>query len=91
VTRGATLIELMVALLLMSLLTGLAAATLGTRRPTPRSLHERAFDRARLNAARSGRAVQASAGGAHALFLPDGRAVGVGLDYLTGEATRADR
>jgi prepilin-type N-terminal cleavage/methylation domain-containing protein len=90
-SRGATLIELMVALLLMGVLTGLAAATLGARRPTPRNLREQAFDRARRDATRDGRAVQVSAGGAEALFLADGRAVGLGLDYLTGEAIRAGR
>ncbi|MFL5493502.1 MAG: Tfp pilus assembly protein FimT/FimU [Gemmatimonadales bacterium] len=89
--RGATLVELMVTLLLIGVLTGLGAATLGARRPTQRSLRDQAFDRGRLDAARSGRAVRVTAAGSEAYFLPDGRAVGAGLDYLTGEVIDADR
>jgi len=84
--RGVTLVELLVVLVLLGLIfsvSGLALASLGAPRASARV---RALEVARAKAVRSGLPVLDSA----VLFLPDGRAMGPGVDPLTG-APRASR
>lgn len=92
---GVTLIELLVVLVLLGLLfmvSGLALASLGTPKGAARA---RALTAARSRAIRSGVPVFADGDsvvvGASrlpqptpVLFLPDGRAIGPGMDPLTG-------
>jgi prepilin-type N-terminal cleavage/methylation domain-containing protein len=90
--RGTTLLELMVTLAVLGLLTGTAAAALGTLRRPEAARWASDVARARDSAIRTGRPVRVSGdSGYRALLLPDGRAVGPGLDPLTGEVTDAAR
>jgi prepilin-type N-terminal cleavage/methylation domain-containing protein len=89
--RGVTLAELMVTLVLLGVLSGLSAAILGTLRDIKPTARAQVVARARLRAVRTGQSVQLEddrLGGT--LFLPDGRAIGPDVDYLTG-APRASR
>ena len=77
---GVTLVELLVVLTVLSVIlgvTGLALGTLRTPRETELVLELR---QARAAAIRSGVPRTTH----HALFHPDGRAVGPGVDLLTG-------
>ena len=88
--RGVTLIEMMVVLVILGAMTGVAAATLGSLRPPTMQGWKSDVLRARDSAIRSGRPVVLHTdSGYRALLLPDGRAVGGGLDHLTGEVTDA--
>lgn len=83
--RGTTLVELIVTLALLGLLSGLAAATLGGWRQSEPDARARLLSRARERAIRTGMRVRLDdPHGKSVLFLPDGRAVGEGLDPLTG-------
>lgn len=94
---GVTLIELLVVLVLLGLIfsvSGLALATLGSPKDSARV---RTLQAARANAIRSGLPVligsdtlPSSRSPSPVLFLPDGRAIGPGVDPLTG-APRARR
>jgi hypothetical protein len=89
---GATVVELLVSLLVMGLLAGMAGLALTMTRPNEDPVADRLAS-ARALAVRSGRAVSVVADstqpgggtGGRVLFLPDGRAVGAGVDQLTGE------
>jgi prepilin-type N-terminal cleavage/methylation domain-containing protein len=78
--RGFTLLEVVVVLTLFGLVLGASAVALGSLRPPPRSAALKAYEQARTEAIMTGapRSVDA------VLFLPDGRAVGPGIDPLTG-------
>jgi hypothetical protein len=90
--RGTTLVELVVALLVLGLGSGIAALALGGLRPPPPDPWREAVGRARSAALREGRAVPVHGdSGRSALLLPDGRALGPGLDPLTGEVRSATR
>lgn len=90
--RGVTLIEMMVALVILGALTGVAAATLGSLGPPRVQGWKSDVLRARDSAIRTGRpVVLRTDSGYRALLLPDGRAVGGGLEPLTGEVTDAPR
>jgi prepilin-type N-terminal cleavage/methylation domain-containing protein len=90
--RGVTLIEVVVTLLALGLLTGLAAAAVGSLRRLPVEPWRTAVIRARDSAIRTGRPVVLNGdSGYRAFLLPDGRAIGRGLDPLTGEGTSAPR
>lgn len=97
-TRGVTLLELLVVLVLLGVMfsvSGLALASLGTPKSSARV---RVLEGARAQAIRSGVPVLVSADSLPAshfplppspfpspvLFLPDGRALGPGVDPLTG-------
>jgi prepilin-type N-terminal cleavage/methylation domain-containing protein len=87
-----TLIEMMVALVVLGLLTGMAAATLASLKPPAVAAWRTEVTRARESSIRTGRPVLARAdSGYRALLLPDGRAIGPGLDPLTGEVIHAPR
>ncbi|MGH7527116.1 MAG: prepilin-type N-terminal cleavage/methylation domain-containing protein [Gemmatimonadales bacterium] len=91
-TRGATLIEMMVALLVLGLLAGVSAAAVGSLRPPRLEGWKSEAIRARQSAIQNGRPVMVSTDSGHrALLLPDGRAVGAGLDPLTGEVLHGPR
>jgi prepilin-type N-terminal cleavage/methylation domain-containing protein len=90
--RGVTLVELIVTLALLGLLSGLAAAMLGGLRRSEPDTRPRELARARARAVRTGTRVRLEdASGASVLFLPDGRAVGDGVDPLTGGPSDAAR
>ena len=81
-----TLLELVVALAILGLILGVSGVALASLRPPAGSEVARARQRARAEAIRAGTAVRADS----VLFLPDGRALGPGVDPLTG-AVRAPR
>jgi len=90
--RGSTLVELMVVLLILGLVTGIASFAVRALRSPAESERAKGLSRARAAAIRSGRALSVPAGsGAMIRFLPDGRAIGRGLDPLTGELLDAER
>ena len=90
--RGATLLELTVALTVMALVAGLAVLSVASVRPPPADPWRTAVAHARAAALRTGRPVAVVGdSGATALLLPDGRALGPGLDPLTGEVLSASR
>ena len=77
--RGLTTVELIVVLALLGLVTGLSGPALaGLLRP--RASVPLEMQRLRAAAIRSGRSVSDSG----AMFFPDGRVIGAGLDPLTG-------
>jgi prepilin-type N-terminal cleavage/methylation domain-containing protein len=83
--RGVTLAELMVTLLVLGVLAGLTAASLGSLRTTEPDPYADAAAEARRRAIRTGRPVRLDGdSGGGVLFLPDGRGIGDGVDYLTG-------
>ena len=78
--RGVTLIELIVALALFGLILGVSGLSLASLQPAQRSLAIRTMQRAHSQAIRTGSPVRVDS----VLFLPDGRAIGAGVDPLTG-------
>lgn len=82
--RGVTLLELLVVLALFGILFGVSAVALSALKPPSKSDAVRALERARMEAIQSGTPRTAHG----VLFLPDGRAIGPGVDPLTG-AVRA--
>jgi prepilin-type N-terminal cleavage/methylation domain-containing protein len=81
-----TLLELVVALAILGLILGVSGLALASLRPPAASEVTRVRQQARAEAIRTGTAVRADS----VLFLPDGRALGPGVDPLTG-AVRAPR
>lgn len=90
---GFTLLELMVVLALMSVTLGVTGLAFTTLHVPPVSGRVRALARARTEAIRTGRPVRSVIRTPPAvpvvippapLFLPDGRALGPGVDPLTG-------
>lgn len=81
-SRGVTLVELLVVLVLMSVMLGLSLPLLtSAHRSRPSD-----FEAARVQAARGAAEVRiTSDSGATVLYLPDGQAIGPGIDPLTGE------
>ncbi len=91
--RGVTLVELIVALALLGLILGICTLAIASLRPASGSEILRALAQARAEAIRTGRMVRTVM--YHSplpavLFLPDGSAIGPGVDPLTG-AIRASR
>ena len=84
---GLTLVEMIVALAIIGLIAGVSGLALGGLRPPRESGVIRELRRARAEAIRTGRRVRAESGDSTlttVLFLPDGRAIGPGVDPLTG-------
>jgi prepilin-type N-terminal cleavage/methylation domain-containing protein len=85
VRRGVTLVELIVALAILGLLSGLAAAALGGLRQAQPDARAQALARARVHAIRTGTRVRVDdPSGESVVFLPDGRTVGGAMDPFTG-------
>lgn len=92
-SAGVTLVEMVVVLTLMGVLAGIGGlAFAGLRRPAEDPWTD-SVSSARRAAIDSGVTVLLAADSLHApvLFLPDGRAIGNGVDPLTGEAIHAAR
>lgn len=87
---GVTLIELLVVLVLLGILLGVSGLALASLRPAPALRWTRDLEGARARAIRTGRPVTVrrladSVGDSTAIrFLPDGRALGPGVDPWTG-------
>ena len=85
--RGITLVEMLVVLVVLGLLGGVSVLAVGRLRRPVEPEHVATWRRARTAAIRSGRSVTVPGdGGTVVRFLPDGRAIGAGVDPLTGEA-----
>lgn len=84
-SRGVTLLELLVVLGLLGVILGVSGLALASLRAPPDAAIVTELRRARGEAIRSGQAVTARPPDRPTtLFLPDGRAVGPGVDPLTG-------
>ncbi len=85
---GFTLLEVIVVLVILGLIMGMSGVAFVALRAPGESNRAGELRRARSEAIQAGRPV--SAGGnhspltTHVLFLPDGRAIGSGVDPLTG-------
>jgi hypothetical protein len=75
---------LLVVLLLLSLLLGVTGLAVGSLRAPGRSSRVRVMEAARATAIRSGRPVALTGDSGTVRFLPDGRALGPGVDPWTG-------
>jgi len=90
--RGVTLVELVVALAVVGLLSGLALVGFLSLRPQPSAPWVTAADSARASAVRTGRsAIITDTSGHRVLFLPDGRAIGRDVDPVLGEVPHGAR
>jgi prepilin-type N-terminal cleavage/methylation domain-containing protein len=93
--RGFTLLEVIVVVAILGLIVGMSGlAFVALRAPLQSELvHE--LSRARAEAIKTGRPVVSGNNRAprtaHVLFMPDGRAVGLGVDPLTGAPLDASR
>ena len=90
---GFTLLEVMVVLVILGLIVGMSGlAFVGLRAPRE-STRAGELRRARSEAIQTGRTVtpgdNRAPRTAHVLFLPDGRAIGSGIDPLTGRPVDA--
>ena len=90
--RGTTLVELMVVLLVLGVMAGVSAFAVAGLRLPHEALHRQVLEQARAAAILSGKATSVPAGESPAVrFLPDGRALGPGVDPFTGEVLDATR
>lgn len=90
---GFTLVELIVVLAIMGLMAGISGLAMTSLRPPRESVCAQALRRARAAAIRTGQPTRAEITPGAAsdcsvlpapMFLPDGRALGTGVDPLTG-------
>lgn len=90
---GFTLVELMVVVTILGLMTALSGMAIAGLREPPHTQQRRALVLARTAAIRTGRPIRAvtcDSTGANCsvlrapMFFPDGRALGAGVDPLTG-------
>ena len=91
--RGFTLLEVMVVVAILGVIVGVSGLGFASLRVPPASAWTRAVNRARVDAIRRGQSVRALVPDSLAapLFLPDGRAIGPGVDPLTGLPLRGAR
>jgi prepilin-type N-terminal cleavage/methylation domain-containing protein len=82
--RGVTLLELLVALAVLSMLFGLSSVAVGSLSAPPTAARVRQLAAARASAIRSGVPVSVIVDSEVYRFLPDGRGSGRGVDPLTG-------
>lgn len=90
-SRGVTLVEMIVVLVLMGVLAGIGGLAVASLQRPAADPWRTAVAIARARAIDGGTAVVLAADSTHGavLFLPDGRAVGAGVDPFTGEVTGA--
>jgi prepilin-type N-terminal cleavage/methylation domain-containing protein len=96
---GVTLLELLVVLVILGVIVGISGLALTTLRTPREAAVLRTLRRGRAEAIRSGHPVRVRTDSVPTgdlersvvLFLPDGRAVGPGVDPLTGAPTHASR
>jgi prepilin-type N-terminal cleavage/methylation domain-containing protein len=85
---GVTLVELLVVIAILGVIAGVSGVAFTSLHAPHASERIRAMRAARAQAIRQGKAVAFPFGGPRvrpsALFLPDGRAIGTGIDPLTG-------
>lgn len=81
---GVTLVELLVALVIVGVMTGLGALSVLSLRPGPRAMALDSMASARRRAIRDARPVVLRDGTQVLRFLPDGRVLGGMVDPLTG-------
>jgi type II secretory pathway pseudopilin PulG len=86
---GVTLVELLAVLLMLGLLLGVSGMALGSLSTPKESKRVRDLERARATAIRTGIASSVTLDSAIVRFLPDGRALGPGVDPLTGSPDAA--
>jgi prepilin-type N-terminal cleavage/methylation domain-containing protein len=97
--RGFTLVETIVVIAVLSMTVGISGLAFASLKAPREAARIRELRRAREAAIHAGRPVTVTVGASDAesihaprarlvLFLPDGRAIGVGVDPLTGEPTR---
>lgn len=79
-TWGVTIVELLIALAILGVVLGVTGLALGSLRSPRESEQVMNLRRARIEAIRSGVPRTTH----EVLFLPDGRAIGAGVDPLTG-------
>jgi prepilin-type N-terminal cleavage/methylation domain-containing protein len=90
--EGTTLVELIATLAILGLVAGIGAVTLGGWRRAGADETADLLAAARARAIGTGTRVRVDRpGGESVLFLPDGRALGGGLDPLTGAVPDASR
>ena len=85
--HGTTLVELLVVLVILGLMMGAAGLALASLRPPTDDGTRRALELGRMQAIHQGRPVVVTIDSLHAVrvrFLPDGRAIGAGVDPVTG-------
>ncbi len=83
--QGVTLVELLAVLLVLGLMLGVSGLALGSLRMPKASQSLRDLEQARAAAIRTGVPTSAKMDSMVVRFLPDGRALGPGVDPLTGE------
>lgn len=81
---GVTLVELLAVLLVLGLMLGVTGLALGSLRRPTQSERVRDLEHARSAAIRTGVATSVRVDSSVVRFLPDGRALGPGVDPLTG-------
>lgn len=90
--RGATLVELMVVLFVLGVMAAVSGFAVAGLRAPAQTDRDQMLSEAQARAIRSGKAVTITPeGGASVRFLPDGRAIGAGVDPLTGQVLDARR
>jgi prepilin-type N-terminal cleavage/methylation domain-containing protein len=92
---GVTMVELLVVIAILGLIVGMSGFAFTSLRAPRASERTRALRAARAHAIREGKPVALPFGGSRvrpsALFLPDGRAIGTGVNPLTGVPTDASQ
>ncbi len=84
---GVTLLELLVVLAILGVVLAVSGLALGAFKPSPTDERVRELQRTRAEAIRTGAprtTHDARRTAADTRFLPDGRAIGPGVDQLTG-------
>ena len=90
--RGITLVELIVVLAVLGVIAAVSTLAVSSLRRPAAATSTEVLRRARTTAIRQGRAVTISGqNGTTIRFLPDGRAIGAGVDPWTGEPADAQR
>jgi type II secretory pathway pseudopilin PulG len=85
-------VELITVLFVLGVMAGVSGLAVASLRPPTDSARNQRLDQARAAAVRSGKAGSVTLEkGVLVRFLPDGRAIGAGVDPLTGEVVDASQ